>query len=50
MKFRLDASWYWKNLYLIPTINIWIFDGVYISLIFLGGHITLEVWREKNEN
>ena len=47
MNFNFSKGWTWTNLYLIPTINIFIMDGVDISLQFLGGYITLELWREQ---
>lgn len=47
MKFNFTRGWSWTNIYLIPTINIFIMDGVDVSLKFLGGYLSLEIWRDK---
>ena len=46
MKFKFSKGWTWTNLHLIPTINIFILDGVDISFCFIGGYITLEVYND----
>ena len=46
MKFKLGAGYTkFTNIYLIPTVNIFILDGVDISIVFLAWYVTLEAWK-----
>jgi len=46
MKVEFDSGCAWANWMLIPTINVFVMDGVAISFWFLCFYVTVEIWKE----